>query len=166
MKYKLPLFSLFAFVTVILLVNSCKKDNSGSIQTLFTGGQWELASVQVFHFVGASQVSTDTLNTNCNTTQVFTFLANNTCTYTNFDCIPGTTATGHWTLQTNQVFVNCNMIVQDTTAAKKSQPFSTARIINLGLNSMVLETGDLQMYYQPTQVRTITEYGFVREKSQ
>lgn len=166
MKYKLPLFFLLCFVAVIFLFNSCKKDNSASIQTLFTKGKWQLASIFVFHYVGAEQTKVDTLNTNCNETQIFTFNADNTCSYTNFDCLSGTTATGHWTLQVNQVFFNSDMMVQDTTAAKSSQPFSTAKIVNLGLYSMVLQTGSLQVYYPPTQVRSVTQYGFVRIKTQ
>ncbi len=165
MKYKFLLYCLLGFVGTGLIIYSCKKDNQFTIQTLFTGGQWQLASVQVTHYLGASAVSSDTLNTQCNLTQVFKFNMDNTCTYTNFDCLQQSAASGRWSLSSNQLFLYADMVCQDTTAAKSSKPFQTAKIFNLGQYSLILQTGDLQTYYKPNQARTITTYGFVRQKT-
>jgi len=166
MKYKLLLFLLIGFSAIILLVNSCKKDNSGSIQTLFTGGNWQLASCQVAHFVGDTLKTTDTLYTTCSLNQVFTFNSNLTCTYTNYSCSPQPTATGHWSLSSNQLYLASDMTVKDTTSVTgSSMPFSQAQIVNLGLYSLVLQTGDLELYYPSNKKRTITRYGFVRQKN-
>ncbi|MDB5135727.1 MAG: hypothetical protein JWP37_2330 [Mucilaginibacter sp.] len=168
MKYKLQLLFLCVLVTIGLVVNSCSKDTQNNIQTLFVGSQWELASVQVTHYIGASQVGlVDTLNTNCNNIQLFKFNADNTCTYTNFDCLPNTTAKGHWSLSADQLFLYAgDLVVQDTTTNHNSKPFQTARIVNLGQYSLILQTGNLETYYPPTMARTITQYGFIRQKIQ
>ncbi|MGZ3823050.1 MAG: hypothetical protein ACXVB6_20825, partial [Mucilaginibacter sp.] len=84
---------------------------------------------------------------------------------TNFDCLPQSVK-GHWTLSPNKLFLYCDMVCQDTTAAKSSKPFQTAKIVNLGQYSLVLQTGDLETYYTPSQVRTVTQYGFIRQKNQ
>jgi hypothetical protein len=164
MKKKFLLLCLLGIVMIGLLVNSCKKTSQDYIQTLFTGNQWQLASVQVIHYVGATQLTTDTLNTKCNLTQVFKFNTDKTCTYTNFDCITQSVS-GHWSLSSNELFLYADMTCQDTTAAKSSKPFQTAKIVNLGQYSLVLQTGDLETYYTTTQVRTITQYGFIRQKT-
>jgi hypothetical protein len=164
MKKKFLLLCLLGFVVIGLVCNSCKKTSQDYIQTLLTGNQWQLASVQVFHFVGATQLATDTLNKNCNLTQVFKFNTDKTCTYTNFDCITQS-VTGHWSLSSNELFLYADMTCQDTTAVKSSKPFQTVKIVNLGQYSLVLQTGDLETYYTPTQVRTVTQYGFIRQKT-
>jgi hypothetical protein len=148
-----------------LATNSCKKNQQDYIQTLITQGKWELASVMETHYTGAAADSTDTLNTACDSSQYFTFNTDKTCSYTNFDCLPQSTK-GQWSLSADELFLYSNMVCQDTTAAKSSKPFQTAKIINLGQYSLVLQTGDLQTYYTPTQVRIIRQYGFVRVKTQ
>jgi hypothetical protein len=165
MKIKFKLFFLCGVVLASFLINSCQKTKQDYIATLFTGGQWQLSSLTVTHYVGASTVSVDTLNANCNDVQAYTFHMDNTCSYTNFNCITQA-VTGHWSLSEDRLFLHSDIVCQDTTAAKSSQPFQTAKIINLGQYSLVLQTGDLETYFSPTQVRTVTQYGFVRVKTQ
>lgn len=151
-----------------LVINSCKKDNQNSVETLLTRGKWQLASVMVFNFVGSSQVgTTDTLNTNCDSTQIFTFNTNNTCSYTNFECIPQKT-TGTWTLSSDQLTLISNMLCTDTLVGGKidpaqSKPFQNTKIINLGQYSLVLQTGDVNTFYTSTTRRRIVQYGFVHQ---
>jgi len=164
MKNKYWLFCFFCLAAAALLINSCKKNEQDNIATLFTGGQWQLASVQVFHYVGSSQVGlTDTLGADCNLTEVFKFNTDKTCTFTNYNCMPQPPASGHWSLSSNRLFLYADMVCQDSTGTAK--PFATARIVNLGQYSLVLQTGDLQNFYTPTQERTIIQYGFVRQKT-
>lgn len=159
------LLLLFTGLTIVILYNSCKKDTQGSIQTLFTTGTWQLASVQVFHYIGSQQISADTLNTDCDLVQNFTFNKNNTCTYTNFDCVAQPIASGNWGLTENKLFLEANMTCKDTTAAGSSKPFANSQIINLGQYSLILQTGDIQPNYSTTKKRTIIRYGFVRQKT-
>ncbi len=160
---------LFAGLTVALLigflVNSCKK-STDYLPTLLTNGKWQLASLQVFNYIGPTLERIDTLNTNCNLTQVFQFNTNNTCTYANFDCLSGSSGSGSWSFSKDHLYLNTTMVCKDTTAAGSSVPFQSARIINLGQFSLVLQTGYLQTYYSATQVRKITQYGFVKVKTQ
>jgi hypothetical protein len=172
MKNKKILFFLTAAVLVIagLVINSCKKDNQNSVETLLTRGKWQLASVLVYNFVGSSQVgNTDTLNVNCDSTQIFTFNTNNTCGYTNFECIPQKTS-GNWTLSSDQLTLISNMLCADTLIGgapdpKKAQPFINAKIVNLGQYSFVLQTGDVNSFYTSTTKRRIVQYGFVHQIS-
>jgi hypothetical protein len=147
-----------------MVINSCKKQNQVTIQTLFTGGSWQLASVLATHYVGNTMVSVDTLNTKCNLTQLFTFNSNNTCTYTNFDCIQQSTASAQWSLSTDEVTLFANVVCKDTTAVGSSTPFANAQITNLGNYSLVLLTGDIATNYSLTAKRRIVQYGFVRVK--
>jgi hypothetical protein len=156
MKFKTRLLLLFIIAAVALLVNSCKKNNQDYIETLITGNQWQLSSATVTTYIGSSQISQLTLDTACNQTQIFKFNSDNSCTYTNFDCLTQTTK-GTWSFSKDR---------QDTTAAKSSKPFLTARIVNLGQYSLILQTGDLETYYSPTQKRVQYQWGFVRVKSQ
>lgn len=149
-----------------LYINSCKKDDSGTIQALFTGGTWQLASVIEYNYIGSNS-TTDTLNTKCDTTQLFTFNSNNTCTYTNFDCITQKTS-GTWSVSRNQLNLMVNMTCADTLAGDISgtgQPFANALINNLGQYSLILETGDIDTYYTSTTKRRIIYFGFVRKSS-
>ena len=166
MKRKSTFWFLLCLTGIGLMVNSCKKQTQSPIQSLFTGGTWQLASVFAFNYIGNTQTTTDTLNadTACHLTQFFTFSANNTCTYTNFDCITQTPAAASWTLAPNQLYLEANVVCKDTTKAGSSTPFSNAKIINLGQFSMVLQTGDIQPYYSLTQPRRIVQWGFVRQK--
>ncbi len=165
MKKTLILCSLAAALFMGFMVNSCKK-SADYLPTLLTNGQWQLASVLVFHYIGSTLEKVDTLNTNCNLTQIFQFTTNNNCTYTNFDCLSGTTGSGQWSFSTDHLYLNTTMVCRDTTAAGSSVPFQSSRIINLGQFSLVLQTGDLETFYPPTKVRTIKQYGFVRLKTQ
>ena len=165
MKIKYLLL-LFTGLMIAIVINSCKKQNQVTIQTLFTGSSWQLASVLVTHYVGSTQLSTDTLNTKCNLTQLFTFNSNNTCTYTNFDCIPQSTASAQWSLSSDEVTLFADVVCKDTTAVGSSMPFANAEITNLGNYSLVLLTGDIATNYSLTAKRRIVQYGFVRVKSQ
>jgi hypothetical protein len=165
MKIKYLLL-LFTGLMIAIVINSCKKQNQVTIQTLFTGGSWQLASVLVTHYAGSTQVSMDTLNTTCNLTQLFTFNSNNTCTYTNFDCIQQSPASAQWSLSSDQVTLFANVVCKDTTAVRSSMPFANAQITNLGNYSLVLLTGDIAPNYSLTAKRRIVQYGFVRVKTQ
>lgn len=165
MKYKLPFVLFFGLLAVNLLVNSCKKEQRNTLENLLTtGGAWQLASVKYTQFAGDTVKFDTTLNTDCDTTQIFTFNADNSCTYTNFNCKIQPTARGGWTLSPNRLFLNSNIVCQDTTAVGSSKPFLNAQIVNLGLYSMVLLTGDIQNYNNNTK-RKVIRYGFVRQKA-
>ena len=165
MKYKVPLFFLVGFALIALIINSCKKETQNNIETLFTGGQWQLSSLQRTHYVGDTLKFTDTLNTACTLDQIFTFNADKTCSYTNYTCDPQPTANGTWSLSTDQLYLNSNIACKDSTGGgTTTQPFKIARIINLGQYSLVLETGSLETFYPPNRVRVKTRYGFVRQK--
>lgn len=165
MKYKLPLLLIPVLLLVGLMVNSCKKEPRNSLQTLLSsGGAWQLASVRYTISVGDTIKLDTTLNTNCDTTQIFTFNPDNSCLYTNFNCKKQPTARGRWTLSQNRIFLNSTIVCQDTTAAGSSTPFSNAQIINLGQYSLVLLTGDIQNYNNNAR-RKVIRYGFVRQKA-
>ncbi len=153
---------LLLIIITGLIINSCKKTGQSPIAALFTGGTWQLASIQITKYVGNTQVSDTTLNDTCS--QYFTFNKDNTCTYTNFNCITQPTAQGTWTLTPNQLFLNADMVCKDTSATGSSKPFLNAQIFNLGQYSMVLNTGDIAPNYSLTQPRTIVQYGFIRQK--
>jgi hypothetical protein len=148
-----------------LVISSCKKDTQTPIQSLFTSSTWQLASVMVFHYTGNSLISTDTLNTKCGLTQMFTFNKDNTCVYQNFDCITQTSASAKWSLSANQLFLSANVVCKDTTAAGSAMPFANAQIQNLGHYSLVLQTGDTQPNYSLTKPRRIVTYGFINKKA-
>lgn len=168
MKNKLPLLFILGLVTINLLSNSCKKENSSNIPHLLTTGVWQLASIQVYNYVGNAQTGDpDTLNTDCDKTQFFTFKTDNTCSYTNFDCLDQT-STGTWTLTENKLYFNSDMVCTDTIAGGgtgKVTPFKNTQIYNLGNYSMVLQTGDVEPNYSPTKRRQIVRYGFVRQNA-
>jgi hypothetical protein len=165
MRKKLLLFCLFGTILIGFATNSCKKESQDYLETLLTDKQWQLASVMVFNYVGNTQNPTDTLNTTCGLNQIFKFNTDNTCTYTNFDCVQQTTS-GHWSFSSNELYLMSDLKLKDTTAAGSSIPFQNAQILNLGQYSLILQTGYLNTYYSPTQVRTITQYGFIRVNTQ
>lgn len=166
--------NLFFFLTVTvliaggLIINSCKKSNTGNVQVLLTRSPWQLASVQVFNKLGSSTISTDTLNVNCDSTQIFTFNSNHTCTYTNFDCIPQK-ASGSWTISGDQLTLISTIAMTDTLTTadtvKNDKPFQNTKIINLGQYSMVLQTGDVNKLITSTTKSRIVQYGFVHQLS-
>jgi hypothetical protein len=163
MKNKTLLLFLLGFVSVTLLVNSCKKDNQGTIESVLTSSGWQLASVTQTTYLGDAIISTETLNTNCSLTQIFAFKTDNSCTYTNFECVQQN-ASGKWALSPDKLILYVDMMSQDTTSAGSSKPFATTRIINLGLYSMVVETGPVSNF-STTVPRKIRRYGFIRQKS-
>lgn len=164
MKKRKGLWYLFALVLIALAINSCKKVDQSNIPALLTTRQWELASLLVYHNIGDSQISVDTLNTDCSNSQLFKFFRDGTCTYTNFDCKPQPIATGTWKLSDTKLTLVADMTCQDTIkGGGTSKPFLNSQIVNLGEYSLVLQTGDTQPYYAATQPRTIYRYGFIRQ---
>ncbi len=146
-----------------MIANSCKKDTAGSVDKLFSSGNWQLSSVRATIYLADAITSDTTLNTTCTNTQFFTFKDDNTCSYTNFHC-QSQTSTGKWSLSADKLMLNADMECQDTLVKGISKPFISARIVNLGQYSMVLETNDSPVY-SATKPRRIVRYGFVRQKS-
>jgi hypothetical protein len=163
MRYKTPLIFLSGVALIGLAINSCKKDTSGTIPTLFTQGKWQLASVLRTRTNGNITVI-DTLNATCDSTQVFTFNTDNTCSYTNFDCIQQS-KTGTWSLTPDQLTLQAAVTCDDSTSLHSSQPFGNAQIVTLGLYSMVLQTGDYDIIPTPTNKTTVVRWGFIRQKT-
>jgi hypothetical protein len=164
MKNKLLLFCVLGAIVVGFTANSCKKTNQNYLQTLLTDGHWQLATLTVTQTRNDTTLTQDTINSLCNLVQALTFNGNGTCTYTNFDCMPQA-VTGHWSLTTNQLYLQSDLKFQDTTAILNPAPFTNAQISNLGQYSLVLHTGDLGIYYPPNTVLTVFTYGFVRVKN-
>ncbi|SDS25281.1 hypothetical protein SAMN05216490_0819 [Mucilaginibacter mallensis] len=164
MKNKILFLFLPLLIIISMGINSCKKDSQiSSIQTLFTNGTWQLASEVQFNYLGSNQLPTDTLNTTCDTTQLFTFTNNNSCSYTNYGCVDQS-STGSWSLSSDALYLMTNLSFKqagDTTTVK---PFTYCKIVNLGQYSMVLQTGDISVYPSPTTRIKIYQYGFVRQK--
>jgi len=163
MKFKIRLLILCGFAAISLLVNSCKKSNQDYIQSLFVGGNWQLSSLQVTYATGALTDSVVLRDTACIFTQVFTFNADNTCSFTNYSCRQQTSS-GSWSLSPDKLFLYSGISVDSSGVTIK--PFTNAQIVNLGQYSLILQTGDLQTYYPATMKRIITRYGFVRVKTQ
>ena len=161
MKYRFPLFVLCCFAVIGITTNSCEKNDKNYIPTLFTGGQWQLSSMQVTYSTGAITDSVILRDSTCTLIQAFTFNADNTCTFTNYSCNQQT-STGHWSLSTDQLFLRSDVSVD--SAGVKITPFKNAQVQNLGQYSLILNTGDLESYYSPTTKRIITQYQFVRVK--
>ena len=151
---------LLIIIAVGLIVNSCKKTGQNAIATLFTGGTWKLASVETKTYIGNQQTSDTTINDTCS--QFFTFKIDNSCTYTNFNCVTQTTS-GTWTLAKNQLYLYADIPLKTGVADSTANPFNNSHIKTLGQYSMVLETGDIAPNYSLTQPRTIVVYGFVRQ---
>jgi hypothetical protein len=168
MKNKFPLLFIIALVVAGALANSCKKDKNSNIPALLASGVWQLASIQVYHYTGNTQVGNpDTLNTDCDKNQYFTFKSDNTCSYTNFDCIEQT-STGTWTLTENRLYFSSDMVAKDTVAGgtmSTEKPFDYTQIETLGNYSLVLQTGDVEPNYSATKARTVVRYGFIRQKA-
>jgi len=168
MKNKKKIFFLTALVAIGLFINSCKKDNQNSRSTLLTRAPWQLASVMVFNYVGTSQVgATDTLNTTCDSTQIFTFGADHTCKYTNFECLPQKSS-GTWSLSSDQLTLMSTLAATDTLPGNiidpvKIMPFANTKIVTLGIYSMVLQTGGINIFVTPTTRYRIVQYGFVHQ---
>jgi hypothetical protein len=160
-----PLLFFLFLISIALIVNSCKKDNLSHIPGLLAGN-WQLASITVTNYVGDAQVSLDTLNQTCADIQLFTFNADNSCSYTNFQC-NADSVIGRWSLTANKLFLISDIVCKDTTKASggTSKPFENSKIVTLGNYSLVLETGDVEPNYSATKKRRIMRYGFIRQKT-
>lgn len=163
MKNRIPFLFVLAFLAISMFSNSCKKDNQGSVESLLARGSWQLASVMVYNYIGSNNVSTDTFNTKCALDQFFTFKTDGTCTYNDFSCIQQSTQ-GRWALSEDKLTMLSDMKCQDTAQGKiiTSIPFDTARIVNVGQYSLVIETGDISSFYLSTAKRHVKRYGFIR----
>lgn len=168
MRNKLLFFFIPGLLVINLFCNSCKKDANSNIPHLLSTGTWQLASILVYHFTGNAQNGDpDTLNATCMKDQFFTFKSDNTCSYTNFDCLDQTT-TGTWTLTENKLYFASDMVAKDTVAGgsiSTIKPFTNTQIVTLGVYSLVLQTGDVEPNYSATKKRTVTRYGFIKQKS-
>jgi hypothetical protein len=167
MKKRYLYFFLPLLLVLSFAANSCKKESQTSlVESLLTSGQWQLASVMVFNYVGSTQLKTDTLNTTCTAKQIFQFTANHNCTYSNFACMTQNSS-GNWSLSNDDLYLLANMNATDTVTGPNGlqtltdRPFIYAQILNLGQYSLVLQTGDISTYYTNTTKRHIVQYGFV-----
>lgn len=164
LKNKIPLFLMLASACVIMFTNSCKKEPRGTVKDIMVGN-WQLATVYRTTTLAGVQI-TDTLNTTCDTTQVFTFNTDGTCTYTNFNCDPTQLkSSGHWSLSSDQHYLYSDMACIDTATKAKYQPFANTEINTAGLYSLVLRTGDIGRYYPSNDTVVVIRYGFVRQKT-
>jgi hypothetical protein len=161
MKKKLPYILIPALLLIGMFVNSCKKSLDSDIPDVLINGAWQLSSVRVTVNRGDTVKLDTTYSIDCN--QTFTFNSDQTCTYTNFDCIDQTSK-GGWELVGNRLFLVSNIVCQDTTAAGTSKPFTYCSINTLGRYSMVLLTGDF-INYNNSALRRVVRYGFVRQKA-
>jgi hypothetical protein len=148
----------------IFFINSCKKDNSDTVQFFLTQGSWQLESLQVFHYTGDLLTKTDTVNvTNC-LKQTFTFTSNNNCSYQNFNCI-SQQASGTWQIQNDSLRLQATVALKDSiNHPTPVQPFQNSRLVNLGQYSLILETGSISPVYKQTDKRVIRRYGFVHSQ--
>ncbi|GAA4339912.1 hypothetical protein GCM10023149_50930 [Mucilaginibacter gynuensis] len=156
---------IFSVLAITLLYYSCKKEKNATIAPLLASGSWQLASAQVTSYTGDTQDSLVKLDSGCVFKQIFTFKADNTCTFTNYHCQESTT-TGNWSLSNDRLFLISDIAFQDTTVIGKARVFENSRIVNLGQYSLVLEVGDIQTNYGSRQKRRIARYGFIRQKTQ
>jgi len=162
---KAPFIFILSLLVLSVFCNSCKKQETSSIENLFSQGNWELATVITTVSVGTTRESEDTLNTMCDKKQIFSFSKDHTCIYTNFHCKAQPDAAGTWSLSQDQLYLRSDIVCQDTfkLGTGKSKPFENAQIVTLGQYAMVLVTGDIQNY-SATQRRTVRRYGFVKQK--
>jgi len=149
------------------LVSSCKKAEQNSYVNVFLAGgrPWQLASQQMSLFYGDTLKRTDTLNRTCTLNQVFDFDNDGTCTYQNYSCI-NQTVKGTWQMspEDQPPLLRSNILCKDTSAKGSSQPFALTKIINLGQNSLVLESTLIDTLRKvPNVVRRyrVTRYAFI-----
>jgi hypothetical protein len=148
------------------LVSSCKKDNEQSSITSFLTGDrvWRLASMQVQTLHGDTLKRTDTLNTDCEKNQTFSFNSNGSSTYEDY-CCRDQTSTGTWQMTTqDSIMLKVNMVCEDTTKIGRSKPFANTQVINLGQNSLILRSVKIDTFRKTPVVvlrRKITTFGFI-----
>jgi hypothetical protein len=161
MNNKKIYFLLAGLLIAGLFLNSCKKEKQTSIPSLFTYGVWQLGSIQEAKYLGSTRLSLDTIQ--ADSTQIFAFNSDMTCSYTNFDD-KASVVNGTWSLSDTKLFMSSTITFPEVTSAGTKQPFINCHLLNVGEYSLVMEAGDIQTYYNATDRRTIRTYGFVRIK--
>ena len=146
-------------------ISSCKKENQNTLDTFLTGnGPWRLASLRRETLHGDTSKRIDTLNTNCQYNQTFTFNSDGTCKYDYFSCLDQSTQ-GPWVISsTDSIILSSSMKCKDTTRAGTSTPFARVQIVNLGRNSLVLQDVKTDTFRKSPRVvlrRRVTRYGFI-----
>lgn len=162
MKKYLPYILIPALLLIGLFVNSCKRQLDSDIPDLLVNGTWQLSSVRITVNHGDTVKLDTTYSIDCD--QRFSFNADKTCTYTNFDCIDQPVAKGNWELVGNRLFLVSNIVCKDSSAVGSSKPFTYCAINSLGRYSMVLLTGDF-INYNNSATRRVVRYGFVRQNT-
>jgi hypothetical protein len=155
MTRKSKLLLLFILV-IAFAVNSCKKDEQSSLKNFLTERPWKFALLQRFAYFKNVLITTDTLQGNCSLNQKLTFKTDNTYTYENFVCKPGT-INKQWSFTPDRLYLNLNSDI--TLNSKGGQ--SAARIITLGQYSLVFDAGDINTPYTATDSVIIFRYGFI-----
>jgi hypothetical protein len=162
---KTPVLIMLAMMLGGWLLSSCKKTDQTLYVNVFLASErpWQLASQQVSLFYGDTLKRTDTLNRGCTLNQVFDFDNDGTCTYQNYGC-RSQSAKGTWQIspEDQPPVLRSNVNLEDATGS--SQPFALTRIINLGQNSLVLESTirDTLRRKPNTVLRsTVTRYAFI-----
>jgi len=163
MKNKIRVVIVLGLALIGLIGNSCKKDNPGTVSSVLTAGNWQLANILVTTTTNLVSI-TDTINATCGLTQLLTFNTDNTCTYTNYDCL-AQTASGHWSLSADQLTLSSDMTFKFTTQALSANPFANAQVFNAGQYSLVLQTGNYNVIPTTTNSVTVVRYGFIRQKA-
>ncbi len=162
---KLPIIIVFALMFASWAISSCKKENENTLNTFLTGnGTWRLASLRVETLHGDTSKRIDTLNTNCQYNQTFTFNSDGACNYDYFSCLDQSTQ-GKWNMSVGDtIFLSSDMVCKDTTKAGTSTPFARVQVVNLGRNSLVIQSVKVDVLYKtPREVlrRRVTRYGFI-----
>jgi len=164
---KLPIVVVFALMFTGWFISSCKKENQNTLDTFLTGnGPWRLASLRRETLHGDTSKRIDTLNTNCQYNQTFTFNSDGTCKYDYFSCLDQSTQ-GPWVISsTDSIILSSSMKCKDTTRAGTSTPFARVQIVNLGRNSLVLQDVKTDTFRTSPRVvlrRRVTRYGFIHQ---
>ncbi|UEG54490.1 hypothetical protein LLH06_05875 [Mucilaginibacter daejeonensis] len=153
-----------AIMLVAMFMGSCKKNADLSyVNTFLTNGTWTLASLQVATYNGDTLKKTDTLNLNCNERQQFIFDKSGMCTYENFYCIKQTES-ANWTItDRDSVIIRTNIALLDDINGVKIRPFAYTQVVNLGQNSLVLQTVKRDtLRLRPLLIRRrVSRYGFL-----
>jgi hypothetical protein len=149
------------------LLGACKKADDVGIQALLTSGKWRLASWRVEILHNDTSKSNNLLYTTCRFNQDFTFNSDGTCSYENFACSEQQSRST-WNLNSDNisaVYLRSNLQAKDDSVSATVTPFVDAQVVNLGQNSLVLQTVAADTLRRLPNIvvrRVVTRYGFVR----